>query len=60
VVRDIENHYAGELLYPPKSVRDLLQAYVDAGKLGVKAGESFYTYPEIQNHARPFGFSSCA
>ena len=60
MVLDIENHYAEEFPYPPKSVRDLLQAYVDAGKLGVKAGEGFYTYPEIQNHARPFGFSSCA
>jgi 3-hydroxybutyryl-CoA dehydrogenase len=60
VVLDIENHYAEEFPYPPKSVRDLLQAYVDAGNLGVKTGEGFYTYPEILNHARPFGFSSCA
>jgi 3-hydroxybutyryl-CoA dehydrogenase len=45
VVLDIENHYAEEFPYLPKSVRDLLQAYVDAGKLGVKTGEGFYTYP---------------
>ena len=60
MVLDIENHYAEEFPYPPKSVRDLLQAYVDADNLGVKTGEGFYTYPEILNHARPFGFSSCA
>jgi 3-hydroxybutyryl-CoA dehydrogenase len=45
VVLDIENHYAEEFPYLPKHVRDLLQTYVDAGKLGVKAGEGFYTYP---------------
>jgi 3-hydroxybutyryl-CoA dehydrogenase len=44
VVLDIENHYAEELPHLPKNVRDLLQAYVDAGKLGVKTGEGFYTY----------------
>jgi 3-hydroxybutyryl-CoA dehydrogenase len=44
VVLDIENHYAEEFPYLPKSVRDLLQAYVDAGKLGVKTGEGFYKY----------------
>ena len=46
VVLDIENHYAEEFPYLPKNVRDLLQAYVDAGKLGVKTGEGFYTYPK--------------
>jgi 3-hydroxybutyryl-CoA dehydrogenase len=46
VVLDIENHYADEFPHLPKSVRDLLQAYVDAGKLGVKTGEGFYTYPQ--------------
>ncbi len=46
VVLDIENHYAEEFPYLPKSVRDLLQSYVDAGKLGVKTGEGFYTYPK--------------
>jgi 3-hydroxybutyryl-CoA dehydrogenase len=45
VVLDIENHYAEEFPYLPKNVRDLLQSYVDAGKLGVKTGEGFYTYP---------------
>jgi 3-hydroxybutyryl-CoA dehydrogenase len=45
VVLDIENHYAEEFPYLPKNVRDLLQAYVDAGRLGVKTGEGFYTYP---------------
>jgi 3-hydroxybutyryl-CoA dehydrogenase len=44
VVLDIENHYAEEFPYLPKSVRDLLHEYVDAGKLGVKTGEGFYTY----------------
>jgi 3-hydroxybutyryl-CoA dehydrogenase len=46
VVLDIENHYAEEFPYLPKHVRDLLQTYVDAGKLGVKTGEGFYTYPK--------------
>lgn len=46
IVLDIENHYAEEFPYLPKHVRELLQAYVDAGKLGVKTGEGFYTYPK--------------
>ncbi len=46
VVLDIENHYAAENPHLPKEVRDLLQAYVAAGKLGVKTGEGFYTYPK--------------
>jgi 3-hydroxybutyryl-CoA dehydrogenase len=45
VVLDIENHYAEEFPHLPKNVRDLLQSYVDAGKLGIKTGEGFYTYP---------------
>lgn len=45
VVLDIENHYADEFPHLPQNVRDLLQSYVDAGKLGVKSGEGFYTYP---------------
>lgn len=44
VVLDIENHYVQEFPHLPKSVRDLLQSYVDAGKLGIKTGEGFYTY----------------
>jgi 3-hydroxybutyryl-CoA dehydrogenase len=44
VVLDIENHYAEEFPYLPKHVRELLQAYVAAGKLGVKTGEGFYKY----------------
>ena len=44
VVLDIENHYADEFPHLPQNARDLLQAYVDAGKLGVKTGEGFYTY----------------
>jgi 3-hydroxybutyryl-CoA dehydrogenase len=45
VVLDIENHYADEFPHLPKNVRELLQGYVDAGKLGAKTGEGFYTYP---------------
>jgi 3-hydroxybutyryl-CoA dehydrogenase len=44
VVLDIENHYAEEFPFLPQHVRDLLQSYVDAGKLGVKTGEGFYRY----------------
>jgi 3-hydroxybutyryl-CoA dehydrogenase len=46
VVLDIENHYAEEFPHLPESVRELLQSYVDAGKLGVKSGEGFYTYAQ--------------
>ncbi|NMO05263.1 3-hydroxyacyl-CoA dehydrogenase family protein [Gordonia sp. TBRC 11910] len=44
VVLDIENNYAQEFPYLPAQVRDLLQEYVGAGKLGVKSGEGFYKY----------------
>ncbi|OBI83473.1 3-hydroxyacyl-CoA dehydrogenase family protein [Mycobacterium asiaticum] len=44
VVLDIENNYAQEFPHLPKSVRELLQSYVDAGKLGVKTGQGFYNY----------------
>ena len=46
VVLDIENHYADEFPHLPENVRDLLQSYVDAGKLGLKTGEGFYSYPK--------------
>ena len=46
VVLDIENHYAQEFPHLPENVRELLQSYIDAGKLGVKTGEGFYTYPQ--------------
>ncbi len=46
VVLDIENHYADEFPHLPENVRDLLQSYVDAGKLGIKTGEGFYSYPK--------------
>jgi len=45
VALDIENHYCEEFPHLPKKSRDLLQSYVDAGKLGVKSGEGFYPYP---------------
>jgi len=44
VALDIEKHYADEFPHLPKQARDLLQTYVDAGKLGIKTGEGFYTY----------------
>jgi len=44
VALDIENHYVEEFPHLPKGSRDLLQSYVDAGKLGVKTGEGFYKY----------------
>jgi 3-hydroxybutyryl-CoA dehydrogenase len=45
VALDVENHYVEEFPQLPKGPRDLLQSYVDAGKLGIKTGEGFYRYP---------------
>jgi 3-hydroxybutyryl-CoA dehydrogenase len=45
VALDIEKHYLDEFPQLPKGPRDLLQSYVDAGKLGIKTGEGFYAYP---------------
>lgn len=45
VVLDIENNYAQDNPHLPTGPRELLHTYVDAGKLGVKTGEGFYTYP---------------
>jgi 3-hydroxybutyryl-CoA dehydrogenase len=44
VALDIENHYCDEFSHLPRNSRELLQSYVDAGKLGVKTGEGFYSY----------------
>ena len=42
VVLDIENHYAAERDGLPESPRQLLQQYIDQGRLGVKSGRGFY------------------
>jgi 3-hydroxybutyryl-CoA dehydrogenase len=44
VALDIENHYVDEFPQLSRGPRDLLQTYVDAGKLGQKTGEGFYRY----------------
>ncbi|MFH9608882.1 3-hydroxyacyl-CoA dehydrogenase family protein [Streptomyces sp. NPDC017448] len=44
VVLDIENHYADENPHLSSGPRELLGKYVDAGHLGVKTGQGFYTY----------------
>jgi 3-hydroxybutyryl-CoA dehydrogenase len=43
VVLDIENHYVNEFPYLPTTARDFVKRYVDAGKLGRKSGEGFYS-----------------
>jgi 3-hydroxybutyryl-CoA dehydrogenase len=45
VALDVENHYVDQFPHLPTHARDLLQSYVDAGKLGQKTGEGFYEYP---------------
>ncbi|WBP93330.1 3-hydroxyacyl-CoA dehydrogenase family protein [Mycolicibacterium neoaurum] len=42
VALDIEENYIQHFPFIPTVSRDLLKAYVDAGKLGVKSGEGFY------------------
>ncbi|WIM87852.1 3-hydroxyacyl-CoA dehydrogenase family protein [Candidatus Mycobacterium wuenschmannii] len=44
VALDIENNYVAQFPNLPTGPRDLLQSYVDAGKLGLKTGEGFYRY----------------
>lgn len=46
IVLDIEEHYAAETPTLPQGPRELLHRYVDAGKLGRKTGEGFYSYAE--------------
>lgn len=44
VALDVEKHYTDVFPHLPTHARDLLQDYVDAGKLGLKSGEGFYKY----------------
>ena len=44
VALDVEKNYTEVFPHLPTHARDLLQAYVDAGKLGIKSGEGFYKY----------------
>jgi 3-hydroxybutyryl-CoA dehydrogenase len=49
VVNDIEEHYAQQNPHLPAGPRELLRRYLDAGKLGAKSGEGFYSdYPKPQ------------
>lgn len=43
VALDIEENYLKKFPYLPTKSRDLLQSYVDQGKLGVKTGKGFYS-----------------
>ena len=46
VVLDIENHYIDAYPWLPTESRDFVKSYVDAGKLGRKSGEGFYSYDQ--------------
>jgi len=43
IVLEIENHYVEAFPYLPTTARDFVKRYVDAGKLGRKSGEGFYS-----------------
>jgi 3-hydroxybutyryl-CoA dehydrogenase len=52
VVNDIEEHYAQQNPHLPAGPRELLRRYLDAGKLGAKSGEGFYSdYPKPQSQS---------
>ncbi len=44
IVLDIENHYAAAREDLPESPRQLLQEYLEQGRLGRKSGRGFYDY----------------
>lgn len=44
IVLDIENHYAAAREGLPESPRQLLQEYIEQGRLGRKSGRGFYDY----------------
>jgi len=43
IVLEIENHYVEAFPYLPTTARDFVKRYVEAGKLGRKSGEGFYS-----------------